>query len=238
MAPEVILTDWNKSLDKAKLLGHDYLIVPSLPSDTAKSLDRWKYWADQFNIAGAAARKTGIWLAFHNEPDHMKALGGAITRGTFYESTAFPSEYRGSYFFGDFNSGNLIRAAFSSSHEIARVDVWGSGFASMVQATTGDDPAGRGPQGAGDALEEGRLARAVVAQQGEGLALGHLERHVVERVEDLVGVAADADHPLLGRLRLLLVDLERLGDVLDRDGRLAHTCTAIRSPRRSCPRAG
>jgi sugar phosphate isomerase/epimerase len=87
MAPEVILKDWEKSLEKAKLLGHEYLIVPSLPGDTAKSVDRWKYWADQFNIAGAVARKADIWLAFHSEPDHMKPIDGVVPYDVFVERT-------------------------------------------------------------------------------------------------------------------------------------------------------
>jgi sugar phosphate isomerase/epimerase len=87
MGPETILTDWQKSLDKAKLLGHEYLIVPSLPGDTARSLDRWRYWADQFNSAGAVARTAGIWLAFHNEPNHMKPIDGIVPYDLFLERT-------------------------------------------------------------------------------------------------------------------------------------------------------
>ena len=87
MAPEVILKDWDKSLDTARYLGHEYLIVPSLPSDSTKSLDRWRYWADEFNTAGAAARKAGIWLAFHNEPDHTKPIDGIIPYDVFVAST-------------------------------------------------------------------------------------------------------------------------------------------------------
>jgi sugar phosphate isomerase/epimerase len=87
MGPETILTDWQKSLDKAKLLGHEYLIVPSLPGDTARSLDRWRYWADQFNSAGAVARTAGIWLAFHNEPNHMKPIDGVVPYDLFLERT-------------------------------------------------------------------------------------------------------------------------------------------------------
>jgi hypothetical protein len=67
------------------------------------------------------------------------------------------------------------------------------------EATPGHDAAGGGAQGAGHALEQGGLARAVVAEEGEGLPLGDLERHVVERLEHLVGVAADPlMSPLLG----------------------------------------
>jgi sugar phosphate isomerase/epimerase len=87
MAPETILKDWGRSLDTAKLLGHEYLVVPTLPPDAATSLDRWRYWADQFNRAGAAARQAGVWLAFHNEPDHLKPIGEAIPYDVFVERT-------------------------------------------------------------------------------------------------------------------------------------------------------
>ena len=36
-------------------------------------------------------------------------IGGAITGGCFYDSTAFPAAYRGNYFFGDYNSGRMMR---------------------------------------------------------------------------------------------------------------------------------
>jgi sugar phosphate isomerase/epimerase len=87
MAPETILEDWERSLDTAKLLGHEYLIVPSLTADTQHSLDAWRLWADRFNTAGAVARKAGIWLAFHNEPDHMKPIDGRVPYDVFIERT-------------------------------------------------------------------------------------------------------------------------------------------------------
>src|SRR5499427_7100176 len=85
MAPEVILKDWDQSLEQAHLLGHRYLVVPSLPDETQHSLDAWKQWADRFNTAGAAARQAGIWLAFHNEPDHMKPIDGAVPYDVFIQ---------------------------------------------------------------------------------------------------------------------------------------------------------
>jgi sugar phosphate isomerase/epimerase len=83
MAPETILRDWDKSLETAHMLGHQYLVVPSLPDETQHSLDAWRQWADRFNMAGAAARRAGIWLAFHNEPDHMKPIDGAVPYDVF-----------------------------------------------------------------------------------------------------------------------------------------------------------
>ena len=83
MAPETILTDWEQSLDTARQLGHKYLIVPSLPSETSKSLDAWKLWANRFNSAGEVARRAGIWLAFHNEPNHQAKLQGEVPLEVF-----------------------------------------------------------------------------------------------------------------------------------------------------------
>ncbi|MGH7620398.1 MAG: sugar phosphate isomerase/epimerase family protein [Gemmatimonadaceae bacterium] len=87
IAPEVLLTAWDKSLQDAQLIGHQYLIVPSLPDETTHSLDKWREWADHFNTAGAAARRAGIWLAFHNEPDHMKPIDGAVPYDVFAQRT-------------------------------------------------------------------------------------------------------------------------------------------------------
>src|ERR1043165_2782422 len=46
MDPETITKDWERSLDTAKLLGHESLVVPSLPAEAEKSLDKWLMWAD------------------------------------------------------------------------------------------------------------------------------------------------------------------------------------------------
>lgn len=83
IAPEILLHDWEKSVAAARYLGHQYLIVPSLPAETDHSLDAWRTWADRFNTAGATARTGGIWLAFHNEPGHMKPIDGTVPYDLF-----------------------------------------------------------------------------------------------------------------------------------------------------------
>jgi len=87
IAPITILVGWERRLDTAKLLGHDYLIAPGLTSDTSRTLDEWREWADKFNAAGAVARRAGIWLAFHNEPNHMKPIDGQVPYDVFVERT-------------------------------------------------------------------------------------------------------------------------------------------------------
>jgi sugar phosphate isomerase/epimerase len=87
ISPTTILVGWERSLETAKMLGHEYLIVPSLQADMGLTLDDWREWADRFNVAGAVARRAGIWLAFHNEPDHMKPIDGKVPYDVFVERT-------------------------------------------------------------------------------------------------------------------------------------------------------
>jgi sugar phosphate isomerase/epimerase len=82
ISPSNLTEDWEKHLDDAKLLGMNYLIVASLP-ESANTLDLWRKWADTFNTAGATARKANLWLAFHNEPDHMKLIDGQVPYDIF-----------------------------------------------------------------------------------------------------------------------------------------------------------
>jgi sugar phosphate isomerase/epimerase len=85
--PEMLRSGWGKALEDATFLGHQYLIVPSLPLDAAKPLESWRAWADTFNAAGAEARRAGIWLAFHNEPSHQKMIDGVVPYDLFLERT-------------------------------------------------------------------------------------------------------------------------------------------------------
>jgi sugar phosphate isomerase/epimerase len=85
MSPNVIFVGWERSLETAKRLGHEYLIVPAFSADTTRSLDDWLEWADRFNAAGAVARRAGIWLAFHNEADHMKPIDGQVPYDAFVD---------------------------------------------------------------------------------------------------------------------------------------------------------
>lgn len=87
IAPTLLTADWQKSLDAAAYLGQEYLIVPSLTAEAEKSLDEWKRWADIFNTAGAAARKSGVWLGFHNEPNHQKPIDGVVPIDLFIART-------------------------------------------------------------------------------------------------------------------------------------------------------
>ena len=85
MSAETIFVGWERSLETAKLLGHEYLFVPDFDGWTKQTLDHWRQWADRFNAAGAVARRAGIWLGFHNEPYHQKPIDGKIPLDEFID---------------------------------------------------------------------------------------------------------------------------------------------------------
>jgi sugar phosphate isomerase/epimerase len=140
IAPETIRENWERSLETAKLLGHDYLIVPSLPSDTRGSLDRWRYWAEQFNAAGAVARKAGVWLAFHNEPGHMRPIGGTVPYDDFLDRTD-PSVVRHQLDVGNMTLGGADPMQYLARH---RDRYWSLHIKDVVADRTRDTELGKG----------------------------------------------------------------------------------------------
>ena len=68
-------------------------------------------------------------------------LGGCATGGTFYEATAFPPSYRGNFFWGDCNSGKIIRATFDASNTVTRVDEFLTQGSGMTDVSVGPDGA-------------------------------------------------------------------------------------------------
>jgi sugar phosphate isomerase/epimerase len=115
IAPELLIKDWPQSVDAAAYLGQEYLFVPSLPAETNTSLDGWKRWADIFNTAGAVARKAGIWVGFHNEPNHQKPLDGVVPFDLFIERTD-PASVRLQLDAGNMRMGGADPLAYVRRH--------------------------------------------------------------------------------------------------------------------------
>jgi sugar phosphate isomerase/epimerase len=83
MSADTIFVGWQRSLDIAKQIGHEYLFVPDFEDWTKRTIDDWLEWADRFNAAGAVARRSGIWLGFHNESYHQKPIDGKVPYDVF-----------------------------------------------------------------------------------------------------------------------------------------------------------
>jgi len=60
--------DLNAVFDEAGTLGHQYIVLASLPYGPGKAtLDDYRRWADRLNEAGRQARARNLWIAFHDE---------------------------------------------------------------------------------------------------------------------------------------------------------------------------
>ena len=163
IAPEVLLNGWEKQLDDAKTVGHQFLVVPSLPDDTAHSLDEWKRWADRFNAAGDPRRR-GLWLMFHNEPDHMKMISGVVPYDQFIERTD-PSRVRLQLDFGNMEVGGGKPMQYIQKYYDR---YWSFHVKDVAQDGTHDTELGAGRTNLRAARgDSGRTKEAVLRRAGE-----------------------------------------------------------------------
>lgn len=72
------LDDLDKTLDEAAALGHEYVIVASLPIQGQRTLDDYRRWADRFNEAGRQARSRNVWIGFHNHANDQMPIDGTV----------------------------------------------------------------------------------------------------------------------------------------------------------------
>ncbi len=101
------------------------LYVASVPSPTT-------FTAQQ---AGANVSATGGSAVTLNQ-------GGCLTGGTFYDATAASPDYRGNFFYGDCNSGRIMRARIdATTNSVLSTDYWATGITSQVDIAVGPDGA-------------------------------------------------------------------------------------------------
>lgn len=80
-----IFDNLQPQIDAAKVLGHQYLIVASLPDAERLGLDDYRRWADRFNEAGARALKGGVQIGFHDEAWDFRDMNGTTPYDVFVE---------------------------------------------------------------------------------------------------------------------------------------------------------
>ena len=81
------LDNLDRQLDEAATLGHEYVIVASLPIRGEPTLDDYRRWADRLNEAGRRSRPRGVWIGFHNHGGDHKPIGGQIPYDLLVERT-------------------------------------------------------------------------------------------------------------------------------------------------------
>jgi MYXO-CTERM domain-containing protein len=70
------------------------------------------------------------------------SIGGCVTGGTFYDSSEGALAYRGNFFFGDYNSGRLLRVTLDpASNGVTSVDTFATGVTGAIDLALGPDGA-------------------------------------------------------------------------------------------------
>ena len=74
LAPE----NWPRVIEASKILGHDFIVNPSVDREVLKQTDGWKRAAETFNRAGEQSQKAGIKFGYHNHVEEFKAVDGKL----------------------------------------------------------------------------------------------------------------------------------------------------------------
>jgi sugar phosphate isomerase/epimerase len=140
IAPAALEQEWERSLAMAHVIGHETLIVPSLPAESSRTLDQWQRWAERFNRCGEQARRSGLWLAMHNEPGHQRPIDGRIPFELFVAATD-PAVVR-----LQLDVGNLVMGGGDPLDFVARLGArcWSFHLKDVVPDRTRDTDLGRG----------------------------------------------------------------------------------------------
>jgi sugar phosphate isomerase/epimerase len=73
-----IETDADRTFSDAKVVGHKWITVPSLPRGQRQTVDDWKKMSARFNAAGKTVKDAGFKLAFHNHNDVFRKVGDEL----------------------------------------------------------------------------------------------------------------------------------------------------------------
>jgi len=69
---------WDRSLDFASAVGHEFITVPWIDESKRQTLDDWRRMADEFNRAAELARARGLRFAYHNHDFEFKRVENMV----------------------------------------------------------------------------------------------------------------------------------------------------------------
>ncbi|MFP3948097.1 MAG: sugar phosphate isomerase/epimerase family protein [Longimicrobiales bacterium] len=82
-----MMSDWEKAIVAAHLIGHRYLVVEAIPSNRRQTLSDYRRAADLFNRAAATARVAGMGFAYHNHAFELEPMEGRVPYDLLLEET-------------------------------------------------------------------------------------------------------------------------------------------------------
>lgn len=83
---QALRDDLDGEVERAAILGQQFIVVPILPADQ-RSLSDYQRAADYMNLAGEACRAVGIKMAYHNHDFEFQPTGGRIPYDVLLEET-------------------------------------------------------------------------------------------------------------------------------------------------------
>jgi sugar phosphate isomerase/epimerase len=75
---DTLENNMEKIAESARILGHEYAILPAIPDEKRRTLDDYKRMAETFNKIGGSAKKAGIKFAYHNHGYGLQEIDGQI----------------------------------------------------------------------------------------------------------------------------------------------------------------
>jgi sugar phosphate isomerase/epimerase len=78
---------WVRTLEAAKTIGHQYVLVAYFDQALRRTVDDWKRMADRFNKAGESAKKVGLQFAYHNHDFEFVPIAGQVPFDVLLEAT-------------------------------------------------------------------------------------------------------------------------------------------------------
>jgi hypothetical protein len=102
-------------------------------------------------------------------------IGGALTGGTFWDSSALPLDQQSSFLFGDYNSGRVMRAKLNATGTVVTaIDEFANGVVDAVDMDVGPDGA------LYYASNTGEIYRAAYTFSGQALIVSRLHVRMPE----------------------------------------------------------
>ena len=111
------------------------------------------YVRDIPNLSTFTATQTGAHGTSTGGVATTELTGSAVTGGCFYDSTAFPSDYHGNYFFMDFSTAGYVnRAVLNASNDVTQIITGFEAVPNGIDITLGPEGAlySSGYSGAGN----------------------------------------------------------------------------------------
>lgn len=69
---------WQRTLDFAAAVEHEYAIIAWTPAEIRRTLDDWRRVAERFNHLAEAARRSGLGFAYHNHDFEFARMEGQV----------------------------------------------------------------------------------------------------------------------------------------------------------------